>query len=456
MSDQAYIDGLVEKARLAMGAISNYDQAQIDEIVRAIGKVAYDNAEAIAKFAVEETGMGDYESKVSKNKNAPTAAWNFLKGKKSMGIIDEDPVKCVVTIAAPAGVVACITPTTGATSTVIVNAMHAIKGKNAVIIGPHPKAKKCGKFTVDLMNNEIKKLGGPDNLIQIIEEPSIELTQLLMKSANIVLATGGADMVKSAYSSGRPALGVGQGNVQVVVDEDYTDYQLIAANITKNRSYDNGLPCTGEQAIFVAKNQKDAIIKAFEANNAYFFEDPVIIQKFRERLFTNGNINRDFVGKYAHEVAKMVGEDVPESTKILLLKGDKIGRADLLCKELMCPVVKLFVCDSFEEAVASARANLLMEGAGHSAVVYTENPEKMVYAGLNLPVCRMNVNQPGIAGGGSPYNNGVDPTMSLGCGIWGNNSISENTTYKHLLNHTRVIKVIPGAHIPTPEEIWGC
>ncbi len=450
------VDRFVERAKGAMDAISHYDQKQIDLVVRAIGKCAYDHAELMADIAVEETGYGKKESKIIKNRRTAMAAWYFLKDKKSTGVIEDNKEKMLITLAKPAGVVACITPTTNPSATIVVNCMHVLKGKNAAIISPHPKSKEASKRTVALLKEAIRALGAPEDLIQLVDEPSTEFTQELMRKADVVVATGGASMVKAAYSSGKPSFGVGQGNVQVVVDEDFVDYEYIATQTIGNRIYDHGMPCTGEQAIFVSEKQKAALIKAFENNGGYHISDPSEIEQFRQNVFNEKEILRkELFGQPATVVADEIGVSVPAGTQLILLDVDKFAKEEILSKEILCPILKVYTYENFEDAVAGARKNLLMEGAGHSAVIYSNNDEHVNFYAEQIPVCRINVNVSAVAGSGSPYNSGMEPTMSNGCGFWGNNSISGPLTYRHLLNYTYVIREIPDVVPPTPEEVWG-
>lgn len=455
MEAQNAVDILMSKGKAAVEAIKDYDQKRIDCLVRAIGKAVYDNAQILAEIAVNETGYGKLESKVVKNRRTSMAAWSFLKDKKSTGVIEEDLEKNLVTIAKPAGVVACITPTTNPTATIVVNCMHVLKGKNAAIVSPHPKSKVASIETVNLLRNAIAQLGAPADLIQIVEEPSTELTQSIMRNADVVVATGGASMVKAAYSSGKPSFGVGQGNVQVVIDENFTDYEYIADQTIGNRIYDNGMPCTGEQAVFVPEKHKAEIIAAFENNGAYHISDKSDVEKFRENVFNEkGIIRKELFGQPAHVVGEVVGVEVPRSAGLLLVEVEKFAEEEILSKEILCPIVKLYTYEKFEDAVAGAKKNLLMEGAGHSAVIYSNDDDRVNYFAEEIPVCRIDVNVSAVAGSGSPYNSGMEPTMSNGCGFWGNNSISGPLTYRHLLNYTNVIREIPDVVPPTPEEVW--
>lgn len=452
--DKTVIDIMVEKAREAQRVYETFNQEKVDSIVKAIGKVIYDNAEILAKEAVEETRMGVYEDKVAKNRGKSKTIWNSLKDKKSIGIIDEDVENGLISIAKPIGVVCAVTPTTNPIVTPMCNAMFALKGGNAIIVAPHPRSKKSSTHAVELMNEEIKKLGGPDNLIQIIEEPSIELTNELMQKSDVVLATGGMAMVKSAYSSGKPSFGVGAGNVQVVLDRDI-DYIEATEKVIAGRKFDNGIICSGEQSIIVPEDKYEDVVKAMEANGAFYVGDEETVSKFREVLFKNGMINGDVVGQSVQFIADLAGVEVPKETKVILLEPTGVGKEDLLCKEKMCPVMIIIPYNTFEEAVDIAQTNLELEGKGHTTAIHSNNQEHIKYAGLNLTVSRLVVNAPSSTTAGGSLFNSLSPTTTLGCGTWGNNSISENLNYKHLINVSRVAFVKTGVTAPTDEEIWA-
>jgi len=444
---------MVEKARESQKVFEKFTQEQVDNIVKAMGKVIYDNAESLAKEAVEETRMGVYEDKVAKNRGKAKTIWNSLKGKKSVGIIDEDYENGLISIAKPIGVVCAVTPTTNPIVTPMCNAMFALKGGNAIIVAPHPRSKKSSTHAVALMNVEIKKLGAPDNLIQIIEEPSIELTNELMQKSDVVLATGGMAMVKSAYLSGKPSFGVGAGNVQVIIDRDI-DFIEATQKVIAGRIFDNGIICSGEQSIIVPQDKYEEVVKAMEVNGAFYVGDEATVSKFRDVLFKNVVINGDIVGQSVQFIANLAGVEVPEETKVILLKPNGIGKEDLLCKEKMCPVMIVLPYNTFEEAVAIAQTNLELEGKGHTTAIHSNNQEHIRYAGVNLTVSRLVVNAPSSTTAGGSLFNSLSPTTTLGCGTWGNNSISENLNYKHLINISRVAFVKTGITAPTDEEIW--
>lgn len=456
MEPKAIIDELIAKGRAAQAIVASYNQKQIDAVVRAIGKVGFDNAELLSEMAVAETKMGRVDSKVIKNRKATSVAWYFLKDKKSVGVVEEDPINQIVTIAKPVGVIACVTPVTNPTATPLINGMHVVKGRNAAIFAPHPTSKKTSTFVVQMMREAIKKLGAPEDLVQIVEEPTIELTQMLMSAVDVVVATGGPGMVKSAYSSGKPSYGVGQGNVQILVDKDYPDYDSIAAGNIFSRSYDNGLPCTCDQTLFVPAERYDEMIAALVKHKGFYVDDETVIEKLRQTAFTaDGAINRKFVGATVPQIADMLGIAVPDDIKAIVVPVKKVGTEEILCREIMSPVLRVFAYDDFKSAVQKAKTNYLMEGKGHSVSVHSLNDENVAYTAEEIPVCRIMVNQTALNASGGAFNNGLPPTISIGCGFWGGNSISENLTYKHLLNYSRVSRIIPDAPSPTPEEIWG-
>lgn len=454
MTEQQYIDMLIEKSKKAQKAIENYTQEQTDALVKAIGKVIYDNGDMLSKEALEETGMGTFESKSLKH-TMTANLWNYMKDKQSVGVIDDDPINGIVTVAKPMGVVACLAPSTNPTYTPAINGMQAIKSRNSMIVSPHPKAKKCTAHAVKLMSDTIVKLGGPADLIQVIEEPTFERSSLLMKGADIIIATGGAAMVKAAYSSGKPSLGVGPGNIQTLIDEDYEDINYAVNNVVFNRAFDNGIPCTGDQVVFIPRSKKEQILKAFEEAGSCIVKDEDTIEVMRNKFFTDGIINLDIVGKTANQIAEYIDIEVPENTTILFVELNKYAEEEILCKEIMCPVSRFIVYDNFEDAVAMAKANLCNEGAGHSSVIFSNNKEKVEYYAEQLPVSRILVNQMGANAAGGTYENGLAPTCTVGCGTWGNNSYCDNLSYKDLLNYTRISYTLENAINPTYEETWG-
>jgi succinate-semialdehyde dehydrogenase len=301
----------------------------------------------------------------------------------------------------------------------------------------------------------VKSHNGPDNLIQVVTNGSVEKTQQLMQSADVVVATGGGAMVKSAYSSGKPSFGVGAGNVPVIIDRNI-DLQEAVEKIVDGASFDHGIICSHEQFVFAPEENFDKTIELFtNTGKVWFTDNEEQIQKLREVVFQDGHLNKDVVGKSASDVGKMAGIDVPESSRLILLPADGSGTEDVLAKEKLCPVIAIVPYSTFEEAVSMAKANLLVEGAGHSAALHSNNDENIQKAGVELPISRLVVNQPSSTSAGGSLTNGFAPTTTLGCGSWGGNSISENLDYKHLMNVSRIGKVIPDKKVPTDDEIWA-
>ncbi len=444
---------LMTRARAAQAIFErDFNQAQVDAVVREIGKTVYDHAEELAKMAVEETRMGVYEDKVAKNRGKAKGVWYDLKGKQSMGVVSVDPVTDLMTVLKPVGVVAAITPTTNPIVTPMSKSMFAVKGKNAIIVAPHPRSKKCSAYTIELINKAIAKFNVPEGLIQCITEPSIELTQELMRSCDVVLATGGMAMVKSAYSSGKPSYGVGAGNVQVIMDRGI-DFDKAAATIIQGRIFDNGIICSGEQSFIYPKDCKEEIFNAFKKHGAYVVpasERNAVVGA----IFEDGHIAGDVVGQSTQFLAKKAGITIPEGTRVIVIESIGYGAADEISKEKMCPVLAAFPYDKFEEAITIAKTNLQLEGNGHSAGIHSNDEEHIRQVGEALTVSRVVVNAPVSTTAGGAMASGLACTNTLGCGSWGNNTLSENLTYKHLLNTTRVARLSPKVHIPTDDELW--
>jgi succinate-semialdehyde dehydrogenase len=449
------IMALVSRARLAQAEFEAFTQEQVDAIVRDIGKYVYDNAELLARMAVDETGIGNFEDKVLKKKGKARAIWNSLKGKKSRGIIDEDPETNMVYVAKPMGVVGAVTPITNPVVTPMCNGMFALKTGNAVIFAPHPKAQNCAEHLTEAFMAIVRSHGGPEGLIQVVRNGSITKTQSLMETVDVVVATGGGAMVKSAYSSGKPSFGVGAGNVPVIIDRG-VDLGEAIDKIVTGASFDNGIICSHEQFVLTPEESFAETVQRFtDTGKVWFTDDEAEIEKLREVVFPGGQLNKDVVGISAREVGAMAGIDVPESARLILLPARGAGRDDILAREKLCPVVAILPYRDFAEAVQLAKANLLIEGAGHSAALHSHDEANIRHAGLELPISRLVVNQPSSLTAGGSLTNGFAPTTTLGCGSWGGNSISENLDYKHLMNVSRIGMVIANKQVPTDEEIWA-
>jgi succinate-semialdehyde dehydrogenase len=446
---------LVAKAHVAQAAFEKFSQEQVDTIVKGIGKYVYDNAEMLARMAVDETGIGVYEDKILKNKGKARVIWNNLKNKKSRGIIKEVPESNMLLVAKSMGVVGAVTPVTNPIVTPMCNAMFALKAGNAVIFAPHPKAEKCAQHLTEAFMREVKRHGGPDDLIQMINNGSVETTRELMKDVDVVVATGGGAMVKSAYSSGKPSYGVGAGNVPVIIDRG-VDIAEAVQKIVTGAAFDNGIICSHEQFVLTPEEDYDKTVQAFIATGmVWSTTDPDEVQLFRDLVFPGGHMNKDVVGKSAREIAAKAGLDIPGSARVILLPADGSGSDDVLAMEKLCPVVAILRYSTFEDAVDQAKANLLVEGAGHTAALHSHDEAHIRFMGLALPISRLVVNQTSATSAGGALNNGFAPTTTLGCGSWGGNSISENLDYKHLMNVSRIGKVIVDKAVPTDDEIWA-
>jgi succinate-semialdehyde dehydrogenase len=449
------VQHLVAKARVAQAAFESFSQQQVDAIVKAIAKYVYDNAEMLARMAVDESGIGVYEDKILKNKGKARVIWNHLKHKKSRGIIKEVPEANMLLVAKAMGVVGAVTPVTNPIVTPMCNAMFALKAGNAVIFAPHPKAAACAQHLTEAFMHAVKANGGPDNLIQVIRDGSVETTRELMKDVDVIVATGGGAMVKSAYSSGKPSYGVGAGNVPVIIDRG-VDLAQAAGMIVTGAAFDNGIICSHEQFVLAPEELYDETIEAFIATGkVWFTADPAEVQRLRDLVFQHGHMNKDVVGKSAQAIASLAGLDIPTTARVILVPAIGAGTADVLAREKLFPVVAILPYTTFEHAVLHAKANLLVEGAGHTAALHSHDEEHIRFMGLALPISRLVVNQPSATTAGGSLTNGFAPTTTLGCGSWGGNSISENLDYKHLMNVSRIGKVISDKPVPTDEEIWA-
>lgn len=454
MDSQEYINGYIERARVAQREFEKMSQEQVDRAVQIIGKVVYDNAQYFAEIAVEETGMGNVEDKYAKNKQKAGIVWNNLKGKKSRGILETDETTGITTVAKPMGVVAAITPCTNPIVTPMSNSMFALKCGNAIVITPHHKSVKCSTKVVEMINEALAAEGYPENLIQILGEHSRENTRNLISSADVVVATGGAGMVNAAYSSGRPALGVGAGNVQCIIDEGY-DYKEAVPKIIKGRSYDYGIICSAEQSVICPEKDFEDILKEFEANGCYIVREPEELEKVRGALFEEGKPNRHSVGQSCGKVAELAGIQIPEGTKAIVAVAEGTGLTDLLGGEKMAPVISAYPYRNLDEGIRIAAENLEKDGKGHSVSFHSDSEEHIAKVGESLCVSRFVINQCSANSAGGSYFNGLNPTNTLGCGSWGHNSISENLNYHHLMNVSRIARFMPDNHVPTDEELWG-
>lgn len=431
------LNALIERVSKAQKILATYSQEQVDKIFEAMAIAANANRIPLAKMAVEETGMGVVEDKVIKNHFAAEEIYNKYRHTKTCGVLEHDATNGLTKIAEPLGVIAGVIPTTNPTSTTIFKSLIALKTRNGIIFSPHPRAKKCTVYTAQLMLEAAVKAGAPEGIIGWIEDPSIELTQHLMshKGINLILATGGPGMVKSAYSSGNPALGVGAGNTPAIIDET-ADIKMAVSSILMSKTFDNGMICASEQSVIVHKDIYDEVRKEFEYRGAYLL-DKKEKEKVAKTIVIDGKLNSKIVGQPAAKIAEMAGVKVPANTKVLIGEAQKIGPAEEFSYEKLSPVLAMYKAQDFNQAVEMARDLVNFAGPGHTSVLYTanQNADRIKHFSEVVETGRMLVNTPSSQGGiGDLYNFRLDPSLTLGCGSWGGNAASENIGVKHLMN----------------------
>ncbi|HHP5614489.1 TPA: bifunctional acetaldehyde-CoA/alcohol dehydrogenase [Bacillus cereus] len=434
------IDTLVNNGQQALQALESFTQEQIDNIVHEMALAGVDQHMPLAKLAVEETGRGVYEDKCIKNIFATEYIWHSIKQDKTVGIIHEDSHEEIIEIAEPVGVVAGVTPVTNPTSTTMFKALIAIKTRNPIIFAFHPSAQNCSVAAAKTVYDAAMKAGAPKHCIQWIERPSVEATKQLMNHDGValVLATGGAGMVKSAYSTGKPALGVGPGNVPCYIEKS-AHVKRAVNDLILSKTFDNGMICASEQAIIVDKEIYDDVKTEMIENNCYFVTEEE--RKKLEKLVINENtcaVNSDIVGKSAQYIAELVGITVPEHTKMLVAEIQGIGAAYPLSREKLSPVLACVKANSLEKGFTYCEEMLNLGGLGHSAVIHSTNKEVQKQFGLRMKACRLIVNAPSSQGGIGDIYNGFIPSLTLGCGSYGKNSVSQNVTATHLLNIKRL------------------
>ena len=424
------------RTRKAQQVFATYTQEQVDKIFLAAASAANKARISLAKMAVEETGMGVVEDKVIKNNYAAEYIYNAYKNTKTCGIIEEDKAFGIKKIAEPIGVVAAVIPTTNPTSTAIFKCLIALKTRNAIIISPHPRAKNSTIAAAKLILEAAVAAGAPEGIIDWIDVPSLEMTNMVMKEADIILATGGPGMVKAAYSSGKPALGVGAGNTPAIID-DSADILLAVNSIIHSKTFDNGMICASEQSVIVLDSIYKEVKKEFAKRGCYFLKDDEI-NKVRKTIIINGALNAKIVGQKAAKIAEIAGVKVPEDTKILIGEVDSVELSEEFAHEKLSPVLAMYKAKTFEEAIRKAEHLVADGGYGHTSSLYVNEvteTEKINEFAARMKTCRILVNTPSSQGGiGDLYNFKLAPSLTLGCGSWGGNSVSENVGVKHLIN----------------------
>ena len=451
----------MKELKEAQREFATYSQEQVDKIFYEVAMAANKARFELAKMAVEETGMGVLEDKVIKNHYAAEYIYNAYKDTKTCGVIEEDDIFGIKKIAEPIGVIAAVIPTTNPTSTAIFKILLALKTRNAIIISPHPRAKNCTNYTAKFLLETAVKAGAPKNIIGWIDVPSLELTNEVMHEADIILATGGPGMVKSAYSSGKPAIGVGAGNTPVIIDET-ADIKMAVNSIIHSKTFDNGMICASEQSVTVMESIYNEVKKEFAYRGCYFLKKDEL-DKVRKTIIIGGSLNAKIVGQPAYKIAEMAGVSVPENTKILIGEVESVDISEEFAHEKLSPVLAMYKAKTFNEAVAKAERLVADGGYGHTSGIYIDvnEKEKLNIHQNAMKTCRILVNTPASHGGlGDLYNFKLTPSLTLGCGSWGGNSVSENVGVKHLIN----IKTVAQRRenmlwLRTPEKVYfkrGC
>ncbi|WP_206911658.1 bifunctional acetaldehyde-CoA/alcohol dehydrogenase [Enterococcus sp. DIV0840] len=438
----AMIDELAKKANVALKEMEDFDQEKVDHIVHQMAMAALDQHMPLAKMAVEETGRGIYEDKAIKNMYASEYIWNSIKHDKTVGVINKDDQTGLIEIAEPVGVVCGVTPTTNPTSTTIFKALISIKTRNPIVFAFHPSAQKCSAEAARIVRDAAIKAGAPENCVQWIEQPSLEATSGLMNHPGIaiVLATGGSAMVKSAYSTGKPALGVGPGNVPSYIEKT-AKIKRAVNDLIVSKSFDNGMICASEQAVIVDNEVYAAVKAEFEAHQVYFVK-PNELQKLEDAVMNEGKyaVNPAIVGYSAEHIAELAGIKVPKGTKILIAELEGAGAEYPLSREKLSPVLAMMKAKNTDHAFDLCEAMLELGGLGHTAVIHTEDEDLQVKFGLRMKACRILVNSPSAEGGiGNIYNEMI-PSLTLGCGSYGKNSVSKNVSAVNLINVKTVAK----------------
>lgn len=452
--EQLYARELLQKARAAMQAIEDYDQATIDRLCQAVGWATANEKTftRLAQMGVDESGMGDRDGRPAKRFKIAGILRDALR-QKSMGIIEEIPEKGIVKYAKPVGVIACLVPTTNPALTPPGNGIYALKCKNAIIFAPHPRSKKTSFETVRVMREALRRQGAPEDIFQCVERPSIPLSQELMAICDLTIATGGAAMVKAAYSSGKPAYGVGPGNSTMVIDET-ADIEEAARNTRISKTSDFGSGCSADGNLVVEESIYDKFLAQLQKEGGYLATAEE--KKMLEAVLWSpeGNRTIETIAQPAVKIARIAGFDIPDDRKFIIVKQDKIGKDHLFSSEKLSVVLAIYKYSGFDTALEMVKQIYDVGGKGHSCGIYSFNDEHIHQLALTAPVSRMMVRQPQSKANAGAFNNGMPMTSSLGCGTWGGNVTSENISLKHYMNTTWVSRPVAEDR-PSDEEIFG-
>jgi sulfoacetaldehyde dehydrogenase len=449
-----YVKGLMDRARTAQKKIEFATQEQVDDLCQRIAwaSVQEDFVKHIAEFAVEETRMGDVPSKMGKMRNKVRGGWFDMKGKKSVGVIEEDEALGLIKIAKPVGVIGALIPCTNCEATPVLKAMSALKTRNAIVMAPHPRSKKTNKIVVDLVREVIEKAGFPADLVIGVDEVTMDNSAAVMEMSDLILATGGGGLVKAAYSSGTPAYGVGAGNAVTIVD-DTQDMAVVADKIKRSKTFDQATSCSAENACVVQDTIYSTFLAALQDEGGYVC-DADEKEKLGKALWPDGHtLNRDVVAQPAAKIAEIAGIDLPEGRCFLAVEETGTGADFPFSGEKLSVVTTVYKWSKFEDALQLVNDITAYSGAGHSCGIHTSKRERILAVAEQVKVSRVMVNQPQCLSNSGAWTNGMPTTLTLGCGTWGGNIASENITWKHLLNTTWVSSPIANRQ-PSDEELF--
>lgn len=446
--------GLIERARAAQALYERYSQAEVDEVVSAAGWaiVRPQNNRRLAERAVADTGLGNVPDKIAKNERKTMGLLRDLQGAKSVGVIAEYPELGIVEIARAAGVVAALTPSTNPAATPANKVLNALKGRNAVIVAPSPKGWSTCALLLEFIHAQLAKVGAPADLVQMLPAPvTKDATQELMRSADLVVATGSQANVRAAYSSGTPAVGVGLGNVAVIIDES-ADLADAARKIKESKCFDNATSCSSENSLVIHERIYQPMLSELQKAGGMLL-DAAEKAKLQAAMWRGGKLSAEVMARPVEDILKLAGL-APRPARFLMVEESGVGKASPFSGEKLSLVLTLYQSASFERAFDLVRSIYAYQGAGHSVGIHTKNDAHVMRLGLEMPAARVIVNQAHAIANGGAYDNGLPFSLSMGCGTWGRNSICENMNYRHYLNITRIVRTIP-ARVPTEGEIFG-
>ena len=454
MEAKDMVAGLVKRARAAQATADSFTQEKVDELVKAISWaiVKKENAEKIARLAIDESQLGNYEGKYGKLQKKIRGVLRDVADVKSVGIIERDEAKGLIKIAKPVGVIGALVPCTNPEATPVIKAINAIKGRNAIIFAPHPRTKKTNTLIVNIMREALKRHGAPEDLIIGVEEPTVEASGEVMKQCDLVVATGGAGMVKAAYSSGTPAYGVGAGNVVVVVDET-ADLKDSAKKIMLSKTFDYATSCSADNNIVLVESVYDRMIENLKAEGGYLCT-PEEKTKLQQVVFPEGHLGREHVAQSAEKIASLAGIKLPEGKTFIMVEENGEGPDHPFSGEKMSVIAAVHKVRNFSAAIDKVNAITAYQGTGHSCGLYSTDMKRIEEFGLRTKTSRVMIRQPQVFGNSGNWDNGMPFTLTLGCGTWGGNISSENIIWKHFINTTWLSMPIPEV-VPTDEELFG-